>query len=241
MSRLSRLNDAIHQSFQTELSMRVLKAVIFDMDGVLVDSEPFWKRAQIRIFGEVGLSLTQAETDQTMGVRIDEVVQFWFDRHPWAGPEPVVVAEAIVDDVIRLVGTEGTRMDGVTETIDIVESMHVPMGLATSSSDRLIEAVLSALALKESFAVRCSAAHEKFGKPHPDVYLTTASRLGVEPQSCLVIEDSVFGVQAGKAAGMTVIAVPSAHQFGEAGFDEADLKLATLADFSAATIDALFC
>jgi len=217
-----------------------LKAVIFDMDGVLVDSEPFWRRAQVRIFGDVGLSLTPGDTDQTMGVRIDEVVQFWFDRHPWTGVDLSDVSEAIVDEVIRLVRLEGKRMHGVTETLVLLKSLGLRVGLATSSSERLIDAVLSALRLEDAFSVRCSAADEKFGKPHPAVFLTAAARLGIDPHRCIVIEDSVFGVQAGKAAGMTVVAVPAPHQFNEAGFDEADVKLATLADFSRETIDELF-
>ncbi|MFV1980904.1 MAG: hexitol phosphatase HxpB, partial [Rhodothermia bacterium] len=186
--------------------MSELKAVIFDMDGVLVDSEPFWRRAQVRIFGEVGLSLTSDDTDQTMGVRIDEVVQFWFDRRPWRGPDPDTVARDIVDEVIRLVHLEGKRMRGVTATLDLLRSLELRVGLATSSSERLIDAVLSALRLENAFSVRCSAVDEEFGKPHPAVFLTTAARLGVNPRSCLVIEDSVIGVRAGKAAGMTVVA-----------------------------------
>ena len=218
----------------------VLKAVIFDMDGVLVDSEPFWRRAQVRIFGELGLSLTPADTEETMGVRIDEVVRFWFDRHPWTGVDPNDVASAIDDEVIRLVHLEGKRMHGVTEALALLESLELRVGLATSSSERLIDAVLSALRLEDAFLVRCSAAHEELGKPHPGVFLTTAARLGLDPRSCLVIEDSIFGVQAGKAAGMTVVAVPAPHQFDAAGFDVADVKLATLADFSRDTIEALF-
>jgi len=229
-----------HQSLQGKSSMSELKAVIFDMDGVLVDSEPFWRRAQVRIFGEVGLSLTPADTEQTMGVRIDEVVQFWFDRSPWRGPDPDDVARAIDDEVIRLVRLEGKRMHGVTETLALLSSMELRIGLATSSSEPLIDAVLSALRLEDAFSVRCSAVDEEFGKPHPAVFLTTAARLGVNPHSCLVIEDSVYGVQAGKAAGMTVVAVPAPHQFDATGFDEADLKLATLADFSRETVEALF-
>ena len=89
-------------------------------------------------------------------------------------------------------------MDGVTQTFGILRDAGLPLGLATSSDVRLIEAVLSSLDLTGEFAVTCSAADEEFGKPHPAVYLTTAAELGVDPASCLVFEDSLFGVQAHK-------------------------------------------
>lgn len=219
--------------------MNDLNAVIFDMDGVLVDSEPFWRRAQISVFGEIGLDLTQDDTDRTMGVRIDEVVRFWYDRHPWTGTDLIDVSAAIVDEVIRLVHLEGERMEGVTDSLSLFNSLGFRIGLATSSSERLIDAVLSTLRLEDEFAVRCSATTEEFGKPHPGVFLTTASRLAVEPRCCLVIEDSVFGVQAGKTAGMKVIAVPAPDQFRLAGFDQADLKLVSLADLSQQTLETL--
>ena len=219
--------------------MSNLDAVIFDMDGVLVDSEPFWRRAQVRILGEIGLELTQDDTDQTIGVRIDEVVRYWYERHPWTGADLADVSTAIVDEVIGFVRLEGQRMEGVTESLSLFNSLGLRIGLATSSSEQLIDAVLSTLKLDDAFAVCCSAANEEFGKPHPGVFLTTAARLGVDPRRCLVIEDSVFGVQAGKAAGMMVVAVPSSEQFDLEGFDEADLKLATLADLSRETFEAL--
>lgn len=213
-----------------------LAAVIFDMDGVLIDSEPFWRRAQIRVFGELGLDLSPADTDQTMGVRINEVVRFWFERRPWKGPAENEVAESIVDEVIRLVRTEGGPMPGVESALEVVDSLEVPLGLATSSSERLIKAILGTLNLEEVFEVVCSAANEKHGKPHPDVFLTAARKLGVQAGNCLVIEDSAYGVQAGKAAGMSVIAVPAPYQFDHPEFDRADLKLASLEELSVETV-----
>lgn len=220
--------------------MAHLQAAIFDMDGLLIDSEPFWQRAQMKVLGKLGLNLTTEDTEQTMGVRIDEVVRFWYERRPWSGPQPDEVAEMIVDEVIRLVHSEGERMKGVDEALELFRSLGVPIGLATSSSDRLIEAVLSALILEHVFRITTSAAHEEFGKPHPDVYLSAARKLGVEPGGCLVFEDSVYGVQAGKAAGMKVVAVPAPHQYDLPGFDEADLKLRSLAELSEYTIADLF-
>ena len=106
------------------------------------------------------------------------------------------------------------------------------IGVASSSPPALIDTVIDKLGIRTYFQVLCSAMDEEFGKPHPAVYLTTAARLGVEPHECLVFEDSMTGVRAAKAAGMTTVAVPAAHQYEDGRFTEADLKLRSLNDFS---------
>jgi sugar-phosphatase len=128
-------------------------------------------------------------------------------------------------------------MTGVEHALQVVGSLDLPVGLATSSSERLIDAILTTLDLENIFAVVCSAAKEERGKPHPDVFLTTAHELGVNPSGCLVIEDSAFGVEAGKAAGMIVIAVPAPHQFDRKEFARADLKLRSLTELSVDAIE----
>jgi sugar-phosphatase len=210
------------------------------MDGVLIDSEPFWQRAQLQIFSEVGLELTLEDTEKTMGVRIDEVVHFWYSQHPWTGRTVAEVSTAVVDEVIRLVGAEGFTMSGVNETIAVLEKQQIPLGLATSSDERLIEAILTKLELQDAFSVKCSAVHEQYGKPHPAVYLRAAQRLGVEPDDCLVFEDSIAGVRSAKSAGMKVVAIPAPEQFDRNEFQEADIKLRDLGDFTMDLADSLF-
>jgi sugar-phosphatase len=108
-----------------------------------------------------------------------------------------------------------------------------PIGLASNSPDVLIEAALRKLAISEHFSALCSSVHEPQGKPHPGVYFTVAARLGVAPSRCLVFEDSVPGVRAAKAAGMATVAVPPPELFADPAFAVADLKLASLRDFTA--------
>lgn len=209
----------------------MISAVIFDMDGVLIDSEPFWQRAEVKIFGEVGIDLTPADTDRTIGLRIDDVVAYWFDKHPWTDRSARDVQDAIVAEVVRLVRSEGVPMRGVPEALDFSLKKQLALGLATSSPFSLIDAVLERLGAQTKFDVVCSAANEEFGKPHPAVYLTAARRLDVSPEQCLVVEDSLYGVEAGKAAGMVVVAVPAPYQYDEKGFDQADYKLRSLDGF----------
>lgn len=183
-------------------------AVIFDMDGVLVDSEPLWHLAEIAAFADVGLSLTSTDCLQTTGLRVDAVVKHWYARRPWTGPSLEHVAVDIVRRVEHLVRTRGTPLPGACAAVRFVADQGIPVALASSSASVLIDAVLDRLGLRDTFIVVRSAEHEPYGKPHPGVYLRTAADLGVAPGACLAVEDSANGILAAIAAGMRVVAVP---------------------------------
>ncbi|MFA6107183.1 MAG: hexitol phosphatase HxpB [Candidatus Latescibacterota bacterium] len=217
----------------------MLEAAIFDMDGLLVDSEPLWRRAEREVFPTVGIRLTDEMCMQTMGTRVDEVVRHWYRTSPWPGPSQEEVAERIVSGVVDLVLAEGTPMPGVEQVLTRCAGRGLTLALASSSSTRLIDAVVDRLGIRDRFALLQSAEHEPYGKPHPGVFLTTATRLGLEPTACLVFEDSFAGLIAGKAARMKVVAVPAAEQYSQTRFDIADLKLPSLADFGEAALERL--
>lgn len=217
----------------------MLEAAIFDMDGLLVDSEPLWRRAEQQIFPALGHELTDAMCMETMGTRVDEVVRHWYRVRPWTGPTQEEVADQIVATVIELVRAEGAPMPGVASALALCVESGLVLALASSSSGRLIDAVVDRLGIRHHFAWLQSAEKEPYGKPHPGVFLTTAARLGVEPRSCLVFEDSLAGVLAGKAARMKVVAVPAAEQYDQARFVIADLKLPSLLEFDRAALSQL--
>jgi beta-phosphoglucomutase-like phosphatase (HAD superfamily) len=185
-----------------------LQAVVFDMDGVLIDSEPFWRESEIEVFGRHGLRLTEQDCMRTTGMRIQDVARYWFERRPWVGAPPEALAEDILQGVIRRVRGRGAAMPGVGRAVGLFRSQGLRLALATSSARPLIDAVVERLALGGVFEVICSAENGLRGKPHPDVYLCAADRLGLPPRACLAVEDSIAGVQAAKAAGMKCIAVP---------------------------------
>ena len=209
----------------------MLEAVIFAMDGLLVDSEPLWRRAEQRIFPRVGIELTDAMCMQTMGLRVDEVVRYWHERQPWEGYDFEQLAEEIVAAVVDLVQKEAGPMEGVEQVLRFFEERKFQIALASSSSTRLIDAVIDKFGIRERFGVVQSAESEPYGKPHPGVFITTAGKLGVEPTDCLVFEDSFAGLIAGKAARMKVVAVPAAEEYDQGRFDIADLKLGSLLQF----------
>lgn len=205
-----------------------LQACIFDMDGVLLDSEPFWRQAEIEVFATVGLDLTEQDCMETMGVRIDEVVALRHSQKPWSSPSCPNVAEQIVERVAELIQTRGRPLEGVHEALEFLQGKGLPLALASSSSSRLIRATLDALDLTGAFPVWHSAEHEEFGKPHPAVFLATARKLGVAPASCLAIEDSLNGVVAAFAARMPVLAVPEPAVAGDPRFALAQAVLGSL-------------
>jgi len=217
----------------------MLKAVIFDMDGLLVDSEPLWRRAEQGVFPKVGIQLTAEMCMQTMGTRVDEVVRHWFKMKPWEGASLEEVEEEIMTSVVDLVRREGEPMEGVEYVLEFFRARGFRTALASSSSVRLIDAVVDKLGIREGFDVLQSAESELYGKPHPGVFLTTAEKLDVEPMSCLVFEDSFAGMIAGLAARMKVVAVPTDHDFGQSRFDVAHLKLRSLRRFNEECLERL--
>ena len=197
--------------------------VLFDMDGILIDSEPFWRQAEVEVFATVGVELTLDECAETMGLRIDEVVAL---RAPEA--DRTKTALAIVDRVEELVRAQGKPLLGAQESLEKIAELGLPCGLATSSSIRLLEATLETLGFRSFFEIVHSAEVETYGKPHPSVYIHAAEKLGVEPSRCFAIEDSVNGVIAAKAAKMMTIAIPEHEYRADKRFNVADLQLGSL-------------
>lgn len=198
------------------LDKKRIDAVIFDMDGVLIDSEPLWKVAEIAAFKSVGIHLEIADLEITVGLRIDEVVNYWFGQKPWSGKTTNDVVELIMHEMVRLIYEKGQPLTGVLEALQFFKNQGIKVGLATSSYQILLDTVLAKLSISDFFDFTLSAENLPYGKPHPEVYLLVAKKLNVSPENCLVIEDSLNGVISGKAAKMTVIAIPEkSHNFDE--------------------------
>ena len=205
-----------------------LRASLFDMDGLLLDSEILWHKAEVEIFTSLGVSIDR-EGRSTKGMFVAEVVEHWYATQPWDSPTREVVVERLLNRVGELVESEGRLLPGVARALDLTAARG-PIGLASSTPMALIVRCLDHFSLRERFVTINSAEFEPFGKPHPGVFLSAASALGVAPRECLVFEDSAAGVEAGRAADMAVVAVPSSDDRHLAAFARADLVLDSLED-----------
>lgn len=205
----------------------MIDAVIFDMDGVLIDSEPLWQEAEIDLFAEIGVPLTSELCATTMGLRIDEVVAHWRSRFPWDGPSDAEMVDRVVARMVELIATQARPLPGVEPTLKRLQAGYVRMALATSSFRPIMHAVLDTFELHRFFEVAYSAEEERWGKPHPGIYLTVAGKMSVPPTRCLAVEDSVNGVLAAKAARMKCVAIPDIAK-GDPRFAIADGVLDSL-------------
>jgi beta-phosphoglucomutase-like phosphatase (HAD superfamily) len=193
----------------TETARR-FDAVLFDMDGVLVDSEPWWNEARIEFAGRHGRAWTHEDQALCMGGNSREWAEVMQARLDLRGIPVAAIQDAVVAGVVAryrsrpapIIGDAPVQVRRIGETR--------PVAIASSSHPDVIEAAVAALGLRGDMGAIVSSDEVSAGKPAPDVYLLAASRLGVGPGRCLVVEDSVNGVRAGKAAGMTVVLVPNA-------------------------------
>lgn len=219
----------------------MIKAAIFDMDGLLIDSEPFWRQSHREVLSKHGVTITDDELRAVMGKTTLEVVRIWHEEYSIENTSYDETMAAIVAKVIDHIQVNGQELPGVRKIIQILQQHNIPMAVASSSLPEIIEVVLNKLGLTPYFHFAYSATNEEFGKPHPGVFLTTAKKLGIKPQECIVFEDSLNGVRAAKAAGMKCIAVPDKESQKKPEFKaEADAVVASLEDVSWETITDLY-
>jgi HAD superfamily hydrolase (TIGR01509 family) len=209
--------------------------VIFDLDGVLVDSEIWWDEVRAAFASSHGRTWTEADRSAVMGANSAAWARIMRERLALDLPE-ADIERAIVDAVVARYRTDGApRIEGAVGAVRRIAADR-PVAVASSAHAAVIDAALEATGLTDAFGVVVSSDEVAHGKPAPDVYLEAARRLGCDPATCLVIEDSLNGVRAAKAAGMTVVLVPNRSvppADGTAAL--ADLVLERLADLDPST------
>lgn len=183
------------------------EAIIFDMDGLMVDSETVWYIAETEFVEARGDQYTEAVREHIIGKRVDEFMVTLRDHYGWDESIEALTSD-LINRMLVLIPQRVRPQPGITELVDYVREQRIPHAIASSSPMSIIDATLQAMGWATLFDIRCSADDEQFGKPAPDVYLKAAKRLGVAPQACLALEDSPNGARAAVAAGMTCYAVP---------------------------------
>ncbi len=186
-----------------------MDAVVFDLDGVLVDSERAWDEVRRAVVAEHGGTWTDAATRAMQGMSTPEWARYLGDALG-ANLTPDEVATAVVDEMARRYSDAPPVIDGAVDAVRAVAARR-PVGIASSSPPVLIASFLSYAGLTELVPVAVSSEEVAAGKPAPDVYLEAARRLDADPRRCAAVEDSTNGLRSAHAAGMTVVAVPNPH------------------------------
>ncbi|WP_405082995.1 HAD family hydrolase [Paenibacillus chitinolyticus] len=191
---------------KSERKAASIKAVLFDMDGVLIDSEPIYFDIERSSFNHFGVPVSEEDHHSFVGVTLESMWEQILDKHriPFALGQVLTYHK---DNVMTILSghTELTAMPQVERWLSWLKEKQIPVAVASSSPRPLIELIMDKTGLGPYFDVRVSGEEVKHGKPAPDIFLHAAGLLGVEPSSCLVIEDSRNGVKAAKSAGMRCI------------------------------------
>jgi HAD superfamily hydrolase (TIGR01509 family) len=187
----------------------VTEAVIFDLDGVLLDSEQVWNQAKEQLVRERGGRWRDQAPRDMMGMSSPEWSAYLRDELG-VDLDPQAISDEVVRRLERIYRDELPLLDGAVEAVERL-ARHWPLGLASSSNREIIDLFLELSGLAPAFAVTISSEEVERGKPAPDVYLEAARRLEAEPSRCVAIEDSENGIRAAHAAGMRVLALPNPH------------------------------
>lgn len=216
----------------------MIEAVIFDLDGVLIDSEPVWEEVRRRVVAEHGGQWAPDTQQRLMGMSTGEWARYLSGELGVQLP-PGQVAELVIHQMQDRYRAHLPLLPGAAAAVERL-SAHWTLGLASSAPLSLIDTVLNASALRPYFAAAMSTEQVKAGKPAPDIYLAVAAKLGHEPADCAAVEDSANGLRSAAAAGCQVIAVP--HPKYPPGPDPlalARVVLGSLTDLTPAVLRAL--
>jgi len=209
----------------------VIEAVVFDLDGVIVDSEQVWEEVRERYTREVGGAYTETATREMMGMSSPEWSRYMAEVLGVPGTPEQINADMIE----RMLARYGTSPPLIPEAVEAVRRIGArwPLAVASSSNRELIDAVLGAAGLDTIMRVTVSSEEVARGKPAPDVYLDAARRLGVGADRCAAVEDSHNGIRSARAAGMRVIAIPNPHFPPDpAAMAQADAVIASIGELT---------
>lgn len=216
----------------------MIDAVVFDMDGVIVDSEQVWDDVRQIYTREAGGTFTEAATRAMMGMSSPEWSRYMSESLGVPGTPEEINAD-IVERMLVRYGEEPPLIPGAVDAVRRIATRW-PLAIASSSNPELIEVVLRAAGLDSLFRTTVSSQEVARGKPAPEVYLEAARRLGVEPGRCAAVEDSHAGIRSAKAAGMLVLAVPNPHfPPDDEALAQADVVLGSIAELQPESIAAL--
>ena len=216
-----------------------LNTVIFDMDGLLIDSEPSWQAAGMETMRRFGVDLSLDQYHITTGLRTREWIDHWFTHFGIDKKDAADAEQALIRAAIEKIVQQAEPMSGLEYIFSFFREKKFRIGLATSSPFDLVGPVVNKLGIGAYLEAISSAGTLPFSKPHPQVYLNCAELLAVSPLQCLCFEDSFNGMIAAKAARMKCVIIPEPGQYDLSKWGAADLKLPSLTAFGDQQLAAL--
>ena len=202
------------------------------MDGLLINSEPYWQEAGIEFLEEFDVTLTLEQYQETTGLRSKEWLEYWFNYFRIDLAHAARAAEDITARATEKIRLRAEAMPGIDHVIPFFAERHFKIGLATSSPFSLIDVIVDKLGIRDVFSAYASAEMLPFSKPHPEVFMHCAGLLGSSPLDCICFEDSFNGLIAAKAARMKCVVVPETNHYYHPKLGASDLKISSLADFT---------
>ena len=209
----------------------LLNTVIFDMDGLLIDSEPYWAEAGSEVLARYNIALTEEQYHTSTGLRTREWIEWWFGIFEIDSRLTEDAERTIIGLAIEKIRDKASPMAGVEHILRFFREQKFKIGLASSSPLVLIDVVIEKLGLTDLVEAKTSAEFLPKGKPHPQVYLECAEMMKVYPMQCLCFEDSFNGLIAAKAARMKCVVIPDQRFSSQLRWNAADLVLSSLEQF----------
>ena len=214
------------------------KAFIFDMDGVLIDSEPLWEQAELDILHRHGIPIRREELAAAVGLPSKSIIRYAGELYD-TPVDVEAISNELLDYAIAQILQAKPLMAGVKQTLELLAANGVKLAIASASPRYMLETIVESCGIAHYFDYIASAAELAYNKPHPEVYLQAARGLGALPSMCVGIEDSKVGMTAVKAASMSCIVIPTAQDFDGPYWALADVKLNNLLEINQTLIESL--
>lgn len=209
----------------------MVSAVVFDMDGTLINSEPVWQKVIVsKVEQWTGRSISEDAYLATVGLDTPSLCQRFKAEYDITQLSADAMVHEIHAEVITTIQKEGQWMPGAERAVQMAKDLKLPVALATASDREILAAMTERFGFAETFAVRCCADDVTRSKPNPELYLLACSQLGVDPRQTLAFEDSITGLLSAKSAGLTCIAIPDLLPLDDKRYGIADRVLSSLTE-----------
>lgn len=211
----------------------MIKAVIFDMDGTLINSQPIWYQVSTDFFQKNGFPVTMDDMIKLTGSPVAKLVDYVLQTHGQKDKERAQLVTELMDYAVSEILAAKPLMPNVKEVLAQLKQQGIKMAVASASPRNMLQGIVDSCGIAEYFDYLASAEELDYNKPHPAVYLHAAQQLSINPTECFAVEDSVLGMISGKAATMKTVVIPAQAEWDDPRWTLADFKLTNIAELPA--------